>query len=109
VQLLEVAHEEPAQGTCRWIRRPDGFNAGILAINGTSYTVEELLDSNIDHAGYRLTHQLKARVYDIDTKAEPWVCDCPDYMYNRAEARTPETRVCKHCKALQAALKQIGQ
>ena len=53
---------KPATGSCQWIRKPDGFNAGILQINGTSYTVEQLLDSNIDHAGYRLTNQLKAKV-----------------------------------------------
>jgi hypothetical protein len=48
-------------------------------------------------------------VYDIDTKAEPWVCDCPDYTWNRAEAQTPETRVCKHCKALAVALRALEQ
>ena len=100
---------KPATGKCKWIRRPDGYNAGILEINGSSYTVETLLDSNIDHAGYRLTNQLKAKVYDIDTTQEPWVCDCPDYTYNRAHATDPETRVCKHCKALRAALKALGQ
>jgi hypothetical protein len=100
---------KPATGKCKWIRRPDGYNAGILEINGSSYTVEQLLDSNIDHAGYRLTNQLKAKVYDIDTTQAPWVCDCPDYEYNRAAATDAETRECKHCRGLRAALKAIGQ
>jgi hypothetical protein len=94
---------KPASGTYRWVRPLDAFGVGVLSINGKAYTVETL------EGGYRLTNQLGAKVYDIDVTQEPWACDCPDYTYNRAEATDPETRVCKHCRALRAALKAIGK
>jgi hypothetical protein len=52
---------KPASGTYRWVRPLDAFGVGVLTINGTSYTVETL------QGGYRLTNQLKGKVYDIDT------------------------------------------
>ena len=94
-----VKPARPVSGVCKWLRRPDVFDIGVLLINGQQYVVETLLDSNINHAGYRLTKDDQT-TYDIDTTGKDWLCSCPDATYRERE--------CKHAKALRAALKAIG-
>jgi hypothetical protein len=85
---------KPVSGTCKWVLPIGETGTGVLAINGTDYTVTVL--RNQDRVtGYRL-QKLDGTVYDIDAGREQWGCDCPDATYRE--------RQCKHVKALRAAL-----
>jgi hypothetical protein len=86
-------------GTCKWVLPIGETGTGVLAINGTDYTVTVL--RNQDRiTGYRL-QKLDGTVYDIDASQLDWRCDCPDSTYRERE--------CKHVKALRAALAVAGQ
>jgi hypothetical protein len=90
---------KPVSGTCKWVLPIGETGTGVLAINGTDYTVTSL--QNQDRVtGYRL-QKLSGTVYDIDASREQWGCDCPDATYRE--------RQCKHVKALQAALAVAGK
>jgi hypothetical protein len=87
-----------AVGT-RWIRRIGEVdtNIGILEINGTPH------GAAVVEGGYRLVKPDKT---DYAVNAEDWLCDCPDFVYRRANS-DPEG--CKHVKDLRAAFAQVAQ
>jgi hypothetical protein len=100
---------KPVSGTCRWLSPFDANGTAALEINGTAYTVEQLLDFGQDEpgrlAGYRLTNQANAKVYDLDTTGELWRCDCGDFVHRR-DGKDPKG--CKHVAGLRAALQRVG-
>jgi hypothetical protein len=93
---------KPASGKCRWVLPIGEADTGVLAINGTNYTVTVLRGPNrVD--GYRMVKTV-GTVYDIGATEERWTCDCPDATFH------PERPGgCKHVAALRAALKAAGQ
>jgi hypothetical protein len=90
-----------AAGTvkCRWIRKIGEVdtNIGLLEINGKLYGVA------VVEGGYRL---VKPDGSDYAVNAEDWLCDCPDFVYRRANS-DPEG--CKPVKALRAAFASVPQ
>lgn len=109
---------KPATGTARWLTRPVFPNdrtpkgvPGTLEIateTGTgSYAVLPVPDGR-GGFHYRM-HKFGADLtYDIDTSnAGCWQCDCPSFVFQRADATTADLRICKHIRALQAALKSL--
>ena len=86
-------------GTCRWVLPIGIADTGVLAINGTNYTVTVLRSPN-GVEGYRLG-KTDGTVYDIAATTERWACDCPDATYRQRE--------CKHVAALRAALAVAGK
>lgn len=104
----------PATGSCRWAIQPSlTGTAGILVIKTTrangvevedAYSVEENKDRG-QLLGYRL---VKPDGVMYDLTATLTECSCPDFTCNRPHATTLETRLCKHCKAVKAALVRIG-
>jgi hypothetical protein len=96
------AKAKPASGTCRWVPPIGGVGTGVLAINGTNYTLTALRDQT-GVVGYRMV-KADGTAYDVCTQAERWSCDCPDATF------TPERPGgCIHVAALQAALKVARQ
>jgi hypothetical protein len=96
------AKVKPASGTCRWVLPIGEVGTGVLAIDGTNYTLTTLRDQT-GVVGY---HMMKAdgTAYDVCTSEEHWTCDCPDATFH------PERPGgCKHVAALRAALKAAGQ
>lgn len=91
---------------------PQALDAGetLLALypergNATSYQVQRLSDPDGATVGFRLLKLtpfiIDRKVYDIDvTPGYGWQCDCPDAQF--------QSRECKHCKALRAALVKEG-
>jgi hypothetical protein len=77
-----------------------GFlGTGVLAINGTPYTVLRLSSG----VGYRLEKDDRTS-YDVNTEGEVWTCDCPDATFH------PERPGgCKHAAALRAAMKAVRE
>ena len=57
---------------------------------------------------FRLTKQDGA-FYDVQLTAANPCCDCGDFCFNRANATTAETRVCKHIAAIRAALAALSK
>jgi hypothetical protein len=63
------------------------------------------------------TPKVSGRIDDLTVSAGAILQQFPDVanverlvtVVNRAQATDPETRVCKHCKALKAGLKAIGR
>jgi hypothetical protein len=97
---------KPISGRCSWILQPgDGKHPhpGIISINGTAYSFEEVLDG-LSLLGFRLRKK-DGVCYDIDVSAGyGWTCDCPDGTYH------PERPGgCKHAKAVKAALAFLGR
>ena len=91
------AKVKPASGSCRWVVSIGEADTGVLAINGTSYTVTVLRDPN-GIVGYRMV-KADGTAYDLCTTEEHWSCDCPDATFQ------PERPGgCKHVAALRAAL-----
>jgi hypothetical protein len=89
----------PVHGIAKWLS-PMGFlGTGVLAINGTMYTVLRLSSG----VGYRL-EKTDGTLYDVNTEAATWTCDCPDATYNPGRPGG-----CKHVAALRAALAAVGQ
>jgi hypothetical protein len=96
------AKTRPVSGSCRWVLSIGECGTGVLAINGTNYTVTVLRGQN-GIVGYRMA-KVDGTVYDIGTTEERWTCDCPDATFH------PERPGgCKHVVALRAALKATGQ
>jgi hypothetical protein len=95
---------KPASGTCRWVLPLGETGAGVLEIrNGRQAALYEVVAFREHGAivGYRLQKVTGGReaLYDIDTRVEPWRCDCPDATFH------PERPGgCKHVLALKAAL-----
>jgi hypothetical protein len=100
---------KPVSGSCRWLSRFDANGAAGLEINGTAYTVEQLLDFGGDGpsglAGYRLTNRASGKVYDVEITPDAWRCDCPDFLHRRDGK---DAKGCKHVAGLRAALQRIG-
>src|SRR5262245_18943363 len=107
---------KPATGTARWLTRlafpndrmPKGVPGPQEIDTGTGrYAVLPVPDGRGGYH-YRM-HKFGADLtYDIDTSnAQCWSCDCANYTFGRADATTADLRVCKHIKALQAALKTL--
>jgi hypothetical protein len=100
---------KPVSGSCRWLSRFDANGVAALEINGTAYTVEQLLDfgraGSGGLAGYRLTNRQNSKVYDVEITADAWRCDCPDFVYRRDGK---DAKGCKHVAGLRAALQRIG-
>jgi hypothetical protein len=96
--VLQRPLPKPAQGVVRWVRRPqEGF--AVLAINDKLYGLIPL------GVGYRLV-QGDGTIYDVlDRGEEPWECDCPDYIFRRANV---DPRGCKHVLAVRAALRALA-
>ena len=93
------AKVKPVSGSCRWVLPIGEADTGVLAINGTNYTVTVLRgQSGVE--GYRKA-KVDGTTYDIAAAADRWTCDCPDATYRQRE--------CKHSAALRAALKAAGQ
>jgi hypothetical protein len=91
-----VKPPEPAARKARWLLPPvfrcrehSQGGAGVLEIANQPFLVLPL-----DLAGFRLSPLGSGRTLDIDTTAEPWVCDCG-------------AGPCRHVAALQAALPQL--
>jgi hypothetical protein len=99
---------QPVSVSPRWLRNnlhePDGQS--LVEINGTAYWLTVLRDG--DHiVGYRLEKLASGRVaYDVDVTAEPWTCECGDYLHRRA-GKDPNG--CKHCAGLRQLLAAVGQ
>jgi hypothetical protein len=98
---------KPVTGTVRWIRPLiQGKQLGRIGItnaNGKNeeYDVAFFTDNDGAIVGVGLAKD-DDTVYAIDTTAGfGWVCDCPDATFN--------SRECKHCKAVRAALTKSGQ
>src|SRR5262245_31753467 len=103
-----------ATGSCRWAVQPSLTGAsGVLVIKtrrGNGQTVEEAyhVEENRDQGrllGYRLVKP-DGVMYDLPTDLTD--CTCPDFTINRASAPTAELRLCKHCRAVRAALVKLG-
>ncbi len=104
----------PATRKVRWAVQPSlNGEPGVLVISTTqasgkkvceAYTVSENRDRG-QLLGFRLEKQDGA-VYDLP--ANLLECSCSDYTCNRANATTPELRLCKHCRGVNAALVKIG-
>src|SRR5262245_39646143 len=91
------AKTRPASGTCRWVLPIGEVGTGVLAINGTNYTVTALRGPD-GVAGYQMV-KADGTAYDVCTSEGRWTCDCPDATYH------PERPGgCKHAAALRAAL-----
>ena len=90
----------PVHGSCRWIE-PLGPNdtSALIAINGTEYTLHVLEDDAGTLLGYQLVKPDGCVTYEIDAKT--FECSCPDSVFRQ--------RLCKHSKALKAALAQLPQ
>ena len=85
-----------ATGCCRWVAHD------CLSINGTEYGYSPVI-----RAGVTTGHLLfkgDGAVYAVDARDAAWSCDCPDSLYSRPRATTPEARQCKHVRCLTAAL-----
>ena len=96
------AKVKPASGTCQWVLPIGEVGTGVLAINGTNYTVT-VLNGQTGVLGYRLV-KTDGATCDVCTTEEHWTCDCPDATFH------PERPGgCKHVAALRAALKVAGQ
>ncbi len=95
---------KPVGGACRWLVRIGETGMGALEINGTAYVLTVLKDGNTT-AGYRM-EKSNGTTYDIDATAEPWTCDCKDYLYRRAGL---DPKGCKHIAGLKAALAAAGK
>ena len=96
------AEKRPAAGSCRWLVAIGEADTGVLAINGTNYTVTVLRGPD-GILGYRMV-KAERTAYDIGTSEERWSCDCPDATFH------PERPGgCKHVAVLRAALKAAGQ
>ena len=96
------AKARPVHGVAKWLS-PTGFlGIGVLAINGTPYTVTRLSHDGRT-VGYRL-EKPDGTAYDVSTEAESWRCDCPDGTY-----RPERPGGCKHVAGLRAALASAGQ
>ena len=96
------AKVKPASGSCRWVLPIGEVGTGVLAINGTNYTLTTLRDQT-GIVGYHLVKS-DGTTYDVCTSEEDWTCDCPDATFH------PERPGgCKHVAALRAALKVAGQ
>ena len=97
----------------RWLAKPDAEGEhGVIRINGTPYLVSAIRSDagrKKDRViiGWRLV-KADRQSYDIYPKTFNWECDCPDSIFGRDRALTPELRVCKRCAALRAALPQAG-
>jgi len=99
---------KPVSGSCTWLLQPgSGKNPhpGILSINGTPYSFEEITDA-LCLLGYRLRKK-DGTCYDIDTHSDPeqWLCECPDFQYRRANR---QAKGCKHVASIRAALTFMG-
>jgi hypothetical protein len=90
---------QPVRGTFRWVMKPGPNRPGCLLINGKPYLLLELLDGLV-RVGVRLLKE-DGENYDLDTRAEPWQCECPDFQFRR-DGRDPNG--CKHVAALRLAL-----
>ena len=78
-----------------------------LEINGTAYTVEQLLGGEaLELVGYRLTNRASGKVYDVEITADAWRCDCPDFIHRRDGK---DAKGCKHVAGLRAALQRVGK
>lgn len=74
---------KPVSGVCRWIKRIEPPEPGILQINGTPYTVIPLTNGQSEQVeGYRLVKP-DGTTYDVD--AHWWTGDCPDASYRHAD------------------------
>ena len=91
-----TAPPKPVSGTCRWLE-PMKDGLGCLEINGTAYTVMEIKN------GFLLRKE-DGTEYGISIEEQPWVCDCGDYTFRRANV---DPKGCKHVAALRAALDHI--
>ena len=106
---------QPAKGSCRWVVQPSlTGKPGVLSItseldSGNVTEAYSLTEFKADGVllGYHLT-KADGTAYDIQPGKEVWECDCLDYIYNRARARTAELRECKHCKAVRKALAKLS-
>jgi hypothetical protein len=101
---------KPVSGSCRWLSAFDDRGTAVLEINGTAYTVQQLLGwpegaEGSELVGYRLTNRESGKVYDLEVTAEPWRCDCPDFLHRRDGK---DAKGCKHVAGLRAALQRIG-
>lgn len=88
--------------------RPGKRRDRAVLINGTPYLLVAVReDKHINREqpviGYRLA-KVDGTPYDLQPDSPVWHCDCPDFEHNRQYATTPETRECKHIRALRAAL-----
>lgn len=97
---------KPVSGTVRWLRPLIvGKQLGRISItnangNTTEYDLGAFLDNDGTIHGFGLAKD-DDEVYAIDvTPGYGWQCDCPDAQFRGRE--------CKHCKAVRAALKQVG-
>ena len=86
---------------------------GVLSITselGSGNVTETYALTEFKADGVLLGYHLQGRctAYDIQPGKEVWECDCLDYIYNRARARTAELRKCKHCKAVRKALAKLS-
>jgi len=101
-------------GVCRWALQPSlTGEPGYLVITAQrstgkpvteSYTVTENRDGG-QLLGYRLT---KPDGDSYDLPASLTECSCPDFTINRVMAESADLRLCKHCKAVNAALVKLG-
>lgn len=107
----------PATGRFRWLVKPGvGGQPGWLKISvmrssgeavAEIYRVAENRDAGT-LLGYRLTKK-DGTTYDLAIGPDVWELDCPDYVHGRAHATTPETRECKHCRAVRQATATLNQ
>src|SRR5436305_69913 len=90
----------PVHGSCRWVVPIAETGAGALAIRrGRRASLSEVVAFREGGAlvGFRLQNVTGSReaLYDVDLRAEPWTCDCPDATFH------PERPGgCKHVAAL---------
>ena len=92
----------PATGTCKWVSRLNQLGYGVITINGEEYQMVRVqggfnLHKLSSGASYRLTR------WQHRSKGEILECNCPDAEYNRENQCD-----CKHVRATNALLKQLG-
>lgn len=107
---------QPAVGTCRWLLQPGLLGTpGVLLITATLSKGRDVSESYVftqhDDGGRVVCYSLAkpdGTAYTVVPGTEVWECDCPDYIFNRVNATTAETRECKHCRATRKAVALLG-
>lgn len=103
---------QPATGSCRWLLQPGLLGTpGVLLITAMLANGREAAESYVvtqhDDGGRLVCYSLAkpdGTAYCVVPGTDIWECDCPDYVFNRVRATTPETRECKHIRAVRKAV-----